>query len=72
MSQRADQRSHLDLQVNLLAEKEVTKVIQMLERISRQLGIECEVVDPEARELGEITAVGGLARKLEEKLPADE
>jgi uncharacterized membrane protein len=70
MSQRADQRSHLDVQVNLLAENEVTKVIQMLEHISHKLGIEREVVDREARELGHTTAVGGLARELEEKLPA--
>jgi uncharacterized membrane protein len=35
MSQRADQRSHLDLQINLLAEKEVTKVIQLLQGLSR-------------------------------------
>jgi uncharacterized membrane protein len=31
MSRQADQRSHLDLQINLLAEKEATKIIQMLE-----------------------------------------
>ena len=30
MSNRADRRAHLDLQVNLLTEKEVTKVIQLL------------------------------------------
>jgi uncharacterized membrane protein len=70
---RAEERAHLDLQVGLLAEQEVTKVIQMLERISAQLGIEAAVVDDEARELGEITAIGGLAGALHEKLhPADE
>jgi hypothetical protein len=40
MSKRVDQRSHLDLQINLLSEKEVTKVLQVLQRISRHLGIE--------------------------------
>ena len=34
------------------------------------IGIERAVVDPEVRELGHTTAVGGLARELEEKLPA--
>jgi uncharacterized membrane protein len=29
MSQRADHRSHLDLQINLLAEKEITKVCNL-------------------------------------------
>jgi uncharacterized membrane protein len=72
MSQRADQRAHLDLQINLLAEKEVTKLIQMLERVSRQLGIEDEVVDREARELSEITAVSRLAEEVEKKLPVSD
>ena len=71
MSALAEQRSHLDLQISLLAEQEVTKLIQMLERVSARLGIEGEVVDAEAREMGEITGVGGLARQLREKLPDD-
>jgi uncharacterized membrane protein len=70
-SARADERNHLALQVGLLSEQEVTKVIQMLERISAELGIEHEVVDPEARELGRTTAVGGLARELQERLRTD-
>ena len=72
MSARAEERAHLDLQVSLLAEQEVTKVIQMLERISAQLGIAEQVVDAEARELGEVTAVGELARDLHVRLEADE
>ncbi len=69
MGLRADRRSHLDLQINLLSEKEVTKVIQMLERISARLGAAEEVVDAEARELGEVTAVDELAHELHAKLP---
>jgi uncharacterized membrane protein len=65
---RDEERAHLDLQISLLAEQEVTKVIQMLRRISMQLGIEAQVMDEEARELGEVTAVGGLASKLHESL----
>ena len=65
---RAEERAHLDLQISLLAEQEVTKVIQMLERVSANLGIEREVVDAEARELGEVTAVGSLASTLHESL----
>lgn len=64
----ADRRAHLDLQVNLLAEKEITKVIQMLERIAAHLNIERGVVDGEAHELGGVTALGDLARELDEKL----
>jgi uncharacterized membrane protein len=68
MSALADERSHLDLQVSLLAEQEVTKVIQMLQRISTHLGVEATVMDAEARELGETTAVSGLAHRLRSKL----
>jgi len=70
MSNRADRRAHLDLQVNLLTEKEVTKVIQLLQRISEHMGLE-QQVDRETRELGEITAVADLARELNQKLPED-
>jgi uncharacterized membrane protein len=72
MSARADARSHLDLQVGLLAERETTKIIEMLTRISRALEIEGEVVDAEARELGETTAVGRLAETLRTRMPRAE
>src|SRR4051812_19142283 len=68
MSNRADRRAHLDLQVNLLTEKEVTKVIQMLERISSHLGL-TDHGDAETRELGQETAVDELARELDQRLP---
>jgi uncharacterized membrane protein len=68
MSVREEERAHLDLQVSLLAEQEVTKVIQMLERISTALRIEDQVVDAEARELGEHTAVGEIAQQLHARL----
>ncbi|PWS37029.1 hypothetical protein DFH01_09125 [Falsiroseomonas bella] len=69
---RDEERAHLDLQVSLLAEQEVTKVIQMLERVSAALGIEREVMDREARELGETTAVGDLAATLHRQLHPEE
>jgi uncharacterized membrane protein len=62
----AEERSHIDLQINLLAERETTKIIQMLERISGELGIRHAVMDEEAAELGEETTVESLARKLRE------
>jgi uncharacterized membrane protein len=68
MSLKADQRSHLDLQINLLAEKEATKLIQLLQRISRHLGIEEQVTDRESRELGKDTEVQDLARDLRKNL----
>jgi uncharacterized membrane protein len=68
MSLRANQRSHLDLQINLLAEKEVTKAIQLLQGMSRKMGIEEDITDAETKELSKDTEVEGLARELRENL----
>lgn len=68
MGRISDHRGHLDLQINLLAEKETTKLIQMLTRISEQLGIENAVVDSETRELGQVTAVENVAEQVQSKL----
>ena len=67
MSEKADQRGHLDLQINLLAEKEITKVIQLLQRMSKEMGIEQLVTDRETKELSKDTEVEG-ARDLKENL----
>lgn len=71
MGERADHRSHLDLQINLLAEKEVTKVLQLQRLICRRLGIEEAEADREIAELSDITAVENLAHELHEKIPTD-
>jgi uncharacterized membrane protein len=67
MSRRADQRDHLNLQISLLAEKEITKVIQMLSEMSRHQGL--HLVDKEVEELSQNTAVERLAPELRHKLP---
>jgi uncharacterized membrane protein len=40
MSKENEQRAELDLQINLLTERELTLVLQMLDRIQDKLGIE--------------------------------
>ncbi len=69
MSQRADHRSHLDLQINLLAEKEVTKILQLQRLICQRLEIREADMDQEILELSNVTAVDNLARQVEEKMP---
>jgi uncharacterized membrane protein len=71
MSQRADQRAHLDLQINLLSEREVTKILQLQRLICERLQIEDAMRDPETIELSHVTAVDNLARELDEKMPKD-
>lgn len=69
MSKRADQRAHLDLQINLLAEREMTLLLQMLQRIATRLGVR----EPEGQieQFAEVTSIEDLARELRERLPDD-
>ena len=63
----SERRSHLNLQANLLVEKEVTKIIQMLERSSTLDGTAHAVVDAEARDMAGNTAVGELTSELDRR-----
>lgn len=68
MSAQSDRRDHLDLQVSLLAEQEMTMVLRMLSRISDHLGIRANDRDEsEARELMESTNVYQLMEELRRK-----
>jgi uncharacterized membrane protein len=71
MSRRADQRDHLHLQINLLAEKEVTTMLQLQQRLMSHLGVTEPVQDPEVQQLAEETAVENLATELRQKLPEE-
>ncbi len=66
MSQRADDRAHLDLQVNLLAEREMTLVLQMLAGISEKLGV--TISHEELKELAEETSVEAMATELQKAM----
>jgi uncharacterized membrane protein len=61
----SERRSQLDLQINLLAEQENTKALQMLERIARKLEIE-EEDEPELRVLEQATRPETLARQIDD------
>ncbi|HYP12711.1 MAG TPA: DUF1003 domain-containing protein, partial [Bryobacteraceae bacterium] len=69
MSRRADQRDHLNLQIDLLSEKELTKMLQLQRLICQRLGITEVARDTEAAELAEHTAVDRLAKELDQRLP---
>lgn len=71
MSRAADQRAHLNLQIDLLAEKEITKILQLQRMLCERFGVEQAVRDREVEDLSRETAVSALARDLEESLPAD-
>ncbi len=67
MSKREDLRAHLDLQINLLSEREMTLVLQQLQRISTRLGVPFSTAEIE--QLTEETSVEELATHLRENLP---
>jgi uncharacterized membrane protein len=68
MSKRADSRAHLDLQINLLAEKEMTMVLQMLRLIGERVGVKDRRLDLELAQLSVETPVEVLADEIEEHL----
>jgi uncharacterized membrane protein len=61
----SERRAQLDLQVNLLAEQENTKTLQMLDAIARKVGAQCGS-DPEVAALAEATRIESLARQIDE------
>lgn len=71
MSKRADSRAQLDLQINMLAEKEMTMVLQMLRLIGAKVGARDVRLDRELSQLAEETPVETLADEIEEKLPKE-
>jgi uncharacterized membrane protein len=64
----ADRRDHLDLQVNLLTERQATQIIQMLDRLSKHFGVE-QHKDEKSRELGRHVAIEHLVEEVHSRLP---
>jgi uncharacterized membrane protein len=70
MSAHSNRRDHLNLQVDLLAEQEMTIMLRMLRRISERLSIDIENVDErQAEKLAEETNVYELMQTLDRELP---
>jgi uncharacterized membrane protein len=68
MAYLSDRRAHLDLQINLLAEREVTQVLRLLQRVAGRL----EVMDgTDVAHLTNDTRVEGLMNTLDRKLNSD-
>lgn len=64
-----ERRSQLDLQINLLAEQENTKMLQLLDRMAKKMGLYDED-DPEISVLEQATRPETLARQIEETFRA--
>lgn len=66
MSYMSDRRAHLDLQVNLLSEREITRLLQLTEEVARRVGVAEEASRSGA--LAQETEVGKLVGELDRKL----
>jgi uncharacterized membrane protein len=62
-----ERRNQLDLQINLLAEQENTKLLQLLDRVAKKIGV-YEDDDPEIAVLEQATRPETLARQIEDAL----
>ena len=66
LARQADKRSHLDLQIDLLAEREMTAVLQLLQDIARHLEIRTTVTPEQLQDLMKTTDVRRLTSRIEE------
>src|SRR5262249_41503327 len=71
-SQRPEQWAHLNLQLCMLAEQEVTKNMQMLHLICQHLGLDRPARDREVKELAQATPVAALVEEIEKAREAGE
>ena len=66
LARQADKRSHLDLQIDLLAEREMTAVLQLLQDIARHLKVQTTVTPEQLRDLMKKTDLRRLTNRMEE------
>jgi len=71
LSRRSDEREHLILQVLLLAEKEITAVLNLQKRMAQRSGLTDLVGDAEIAQLSQQTSIDEMAQTIRETLPAE-
>jgi uncharacterized membrane protein len=62
-------RDRLDLQINLLNERKISKVIEMLEALRRDSPAVPDRLDPEASEMGRSADPAAIVRAIDERTP---
>ena len=65
LAKQSDKRSNLDLQIDLLAEREMTAVLQLLRDIAEHLQVKETVTPEQLRELAKQTDIKALAREVD-------
>ena len=67
MAEESERRASLDLQINLLAEHEVTRVITLVSAIADRLGVDSPAPDEEIQELKRDVAPEAVLDAIEEE-----
>jgi uncharacterized membrane protein len=62
-------RDRLDLQINLLNERKISKVIEMIEALRQDSPAVPNRLDPEAREMGRSADTAAIVRAIDERTP---
>jgi uncharacterized membrane protein len=70
MTARADKRAHLDLQIDLLAEREMTAMLRLLLDVAHHLDVKPSLTEDQMADLVKKTDVRRITAELE-KLPAE-
>ena len=71
MARQSERRSHLDLQVGMLSEQELTTILQMLQKLCQHMGVNVDSSKQEVQSFSKTTDVSRLASELEDKLPEE-
>ena len=71
MARQSERRSHLDLQVGMLSEQELTTILHMLQKLCQHMGVNVDSSRQEVRSFSKTTDVHKLASELEDKLPEE-
>jgi uncharacterized membrane protein len=66
MTRHSDQRSQLDLQINMLAEREMTAVLVLLRDIAKHMDVKVSLTPDYVRDLAKKTDILKLTERLEE------
>jgi len=66
LARQSDKRAHLDLQIDLLAEREMTAVLQLLRDIAAHLNVSGALTDDQIRDLVTKTDLRSLTKKMDE------
>jgi uncharacterized membrane protein len=71
MTRQSERRSHLDLQVGMLSEQELTTILQMLQKLCQHMGVNVDSTNQAVQSFSKTTDVHKLASELEDKLPEE-